>query len=110
MSNARIADLVLESAIDYAIITLDLHGKITSWSKGAEIILGWAEDEILGKPAAIFFTPEDRSSHVPDSEMTNALTRGRGTDERWHMRKDGSRFWASGEMLRLHDGGRRKVF
>jgi len=40
MSNARIADLVLESAIDYAIITLDLHGKITSWSKGAEIILG----------------------------------------------------------------------
>jgi PAS domain S-box-containing protein len=110
MSNARIADLVLESAIDYAIITLDLHGKITSWSKGAEIILGWAEDEIVGKPAAVFFTPEDRSRGAPESEMTNALTQGRGTDERWHMRKDGSRFWASGEMLRLHDGGPTKGF
>lgn len=105
MSNTRIADLVLESAIDYAIITLDLNGKVTSWSKGAEIILGWAEAEILGKPAAIFFTPEDRAGSIPESEMANALTKGRGTDERWHLRKDGSRFWASGEMLRLHDGG-----
>ncbi|TAN19136.1 MAG: PAS domain S-box protein [Rhizobiaceae bacterium] len=110
MSNTRIADLVLESAVDYAIITLDLQGKITSWSNGAESILGWAQDEVLGKPAAIFFTPEDRASDVPKSEMDSALAKGRGTDERWHMRKDGSRFWASGEMLRLHDEGATEGF
>ena len=38
MPTKRIADLVLESARDYAIVTMDLHGNITSWSNGAENI------------------------------------------------------------------------
>ena len=105
MPTRRIADLVLESAMDYAIVTMDLHGIITSWSNGTENIFGWTEDEMIGKPAEIFFTPEDRANGIPETEMGNALTKGRGTDERWHIRKNESRFWASGEMLRLHDGG-----
>ncbi|MEO4000363.1 HWE histidine kinase domain-containing protein [Mesorhizobium sp. CAU 1732] len=105
MPSRRIADLVLESAIDYAIITMDLEGLITSWSKGAEAIFGWAEDEMIGRHAEIFFTPEDRQNGIIDREMRDALQKGRGNDERWHLRKDDTRFWASGEMLPLHDGG-----
>ena len=105
MSSKRIADLVLESAMDYAIVTMDLHGNITSWSNGAENIFGWAEGEMLGKTAGTIFTLEDRANGIPETEMRLALTNGRGIDERWHVRKDGSRFWASGEVLRLHDGG-----
>jgi PAS domain S-box-containing protein len=105
MSSKRIADLVLESAMDYAIVTMDLDGNITSWSNGAENIFGWTEDEMLGKTAGTFFTLEDRANGIPETEMRHALTNGRGIDERWHVRKDGSRFWASGEVLRLHDGG-----
>ena len=99
MTNRRIAEMVLESAIDYAIITADLSGNVTSWSTGAEKIFGWTEDEVLGLPADIIFTSDDRAHNIPSKEMANALQNRRATDERWHVRKDGSRFWASGEML-----------
>jgi PAS domain S-box-containing protein len=101
----RLAELVLESATDYAIITMDLQGLITSWSPGAKSILGWDEFEVLSRQIDLIFTPEDRASNVPAKELGNALAHGRSLDERWHIRKDGTTFWASGEMLPLADGG-----
>ena len=53
MTNRRIAEMVLESAIDYAIITADLSGNVTSWSIGAQKVFGWTEDEVLGLAADI---------------------------------------------------------
>ncbi len=94
---------VLDSAVDYAIIVMDMKGMITQWSEGAYRILGWTEAEILGKPADCIFTPGDRQKNVPASEMQVALTLGRASDERWHMRKNGTTFWASGEMMPLLD-------
>ena len=94
---------IFESAIDYAIVVLDLDGIITNWNEGARRILGWTAEETLGQPAALFFTPEDRAVDIPGDEMRAALKTGRGLDERWHLRKDGSRFWANGEMMTLRD-------
>ena len=37
--------------------------------------------------------------------MTKAREIGRAEDERWHLRKDGTRFWASGLMMRFEDEG-----
>ena len=94
---------ILESAIDYAIVSLDLKGMVTSWSPGAERIRGWDEAEMCGRPAHVFFTQEDVAAGIPEQEMSLALLHGRGTDERWHLRKDGSLFWANGEMMPLRD-------
>jgi PAS domain S-box-containing protein len=99
----RFLKAVLESATDFAIISLDLDGMVTSWNTGAERILGWTAEEICGRPADVFFTPEDRQAGIADKEMQAALDQGRGIDERWHLRKDGTRFWASGEMMPLTD-------
>jgi PAS domain S-box-containing protein len=96
---------ILASAIDYGIISMDLTGTVTSWNQGAQNILGWSEHEMCGQPCDDFFTPEDRQEGVPEKEMGRALAHGRGSDERWHIRKDGSRFWASGEMMALTDDG-----
>lgn len=93
--------LILESATDYAIITLDLDGLVTGWNVGAERILGWSEPEMLGCPATIFFTVEDERAGIAAREIENARERGRGNDERWHRRKDGSLFWGFGEMMPL---------
>ena len=101
----RLLEALLENAIDYAIIAIDLHGHITSWSEGARLILGWTAEEMLGRPVATFFTEEDCARGVPAAEMEAALAHGRGNDERWHLRRDGSRFWASGEMMPLRDTG-----
>jgi PAS domain S-box-containing protein len=82
---------------------MDLTGRVTSWNVGAQSIMGWSEEEMCGSLCDAFFTPEDRATDVPAKEMGLALTSGKGTDERWHLRKDGTRFWASGEMMPLTD-------
>lgn len=96
---------ILDSVKEYAIITLDAEGRVASWNRGAERLLGYASDEVLGRPGDIFFTPEDRAAGTPEREMRLACEHGRATNERWHQRKDGSRFWGSGVMFPVEDGG-----
>jgi len=92
---------ILQSATDYAIVATDPKGRVTRWNAGAERILGWTEAEMLGRSAEAFFTPEDRGEGRMQTEMRLAVEHGSAPDERWHLRKDGSRFWASGEMMPL---------
>ena len=80
---------------------MDLDGLVTTWNEGARRILGWEEAEMIGQPASVFFTQEDRQAGIPQQEMAAALLKGHGNDERWHLRKDGSLFWASGQMMAL---------
>ncbi|MDX3909960.1 MAG: PAS domain S-box protein [Sphingobium sp.] len=94
---------ILDSAIDYAIIATDLDGKVTRWNAGAARVLGWGETEMAGESVDRFFTPEDRAEGRPATERGQTLTTGRAVDERWHLRKSGERFWASGEMTPLRD-------
>ena len=103
---------IVEGADDFAIVTLDAHGVITTWNTGAERMTGFSESEALGRSGEIFFTPEDREAGAPDHEMARALSDGRVVNERWHMRQDGSRFWGSGLMMQLngHGGGFLKMF
>ncbi len=97
--------MILNSAVDFAIIALDLDGRVTQWNEGACRVLGWTEAEMLGQPASVLFTLADRQQGIPQAEMHAAITQGRGTDERWHLKKDGSCFWANGEMMPLQDEG-----
>ena len=101
----RHARLIIDRAIDCAIVSLDPGGVITSWNAGAERILGWAAGEAIGHTVDLLFTPEDVATGVPAAEMSAALRDGRGVDERWHVRRDGGRFWANGELLALRDEG-----
>ena len=96
--------LMMESMTDYAIFSVDKDGLIDSWNRGAEIIFGYAPSEILGKSSETIFTPEDIQSGIPLREMKNARQKGRASDERWHLRKDGTRFFASGVMMPLYVG------
>jgi PAS domain S-box-containing protein len=93
----------IDSARDYAIILVDPAGRVSSWNIGAERILGYPEVEVIGQPIEMFFTPEDRDKGVPNREIARAMTNGRASDDRWHIRKDGSRFWCSGVLMRVGD-------
>ena len=96
--------LVVENARDYAIFSLDLDRRVTTWNTGAERLLGYRESEVLGLSADLIFTPEDIAAGVPAREAATALATGRAGDDRFHQRKDGTRFWASGSMMPMHDG------
>lgn len=94
---------IFDSIRDYAVFTLDLHGRVASWNTGAERVFGWTEAEIVGQSGHLIFTPEDRENYAPEKEMHGALEKGVAEDIRWHLRKDGTRFFASGTMRQLRD-------
>jgi PAS domain S-box-containing protein len=97
-------EMMIDSAKDYAIFAMDLDRNVTFWNTGAERMFGYAEAEIIGKLGDVVFTPEDRAGGVPLAEAALALQQGFAQDDRWHIRKDGTRIFVSG-MTRLitHD-------
>ena len=97
--------LAAEATRDFAIITMDEGGLVTAWNAGATRLFQWREEEILGRSAEVIFTDEDRAAGAFAAEMQTALKHGRANDERWHKRKDGSTFYASGVMTPLEGSG-----
>jgi PAS domain S-box-containing protein len=87
--------LMIESVREYAIFSIDLAGRVSSWNSGAERIFGYAEADILGRRASLLNTAEDRVAGVSVRELDHAEATGRADDERWYLRQDGSRFLAS---------------
>ena len=98
-------DLFFSSTEDYGVIFLDPDGRIRRWSNGAEKLFGYKAEEVEGTPAHEIFVPTDRHAGVPEVELQTARDQGRAEDERWHLKKDGSRFWASGVMIALRKDG-----
>ena len=96
--------LLIESADDFSILTVDAQGIINGWSEGARRLFGWSADEIIGQHGSIIFTPEDRAAGAPEQELQTARQHGRAPDERFHLRKDGSRFYVSGVTSLIGDG------
>ena len=84
--------LIFESARDLAIFTMDPNGVTTSWNRGAERLLGYTSEEIIGHLADVIFPAEEGGAGAADEERRVARAQGRAEDDRWQMRKDGSRF------------------
>ena len=97
--------LIMENAVEYAIFSTDATLNITRWNPGAERLLGYTEIEVLGQAADMIFTEEDRSAGEPAREMQRAMSHGKAADDRMHVRKDGSRFWASGAIMPMMSDG-----
>jgi len=100
---------IVNGATDTAIISTDQRGRVTSWNSGAARILGWSEAEMLGETLSRIFMEEDRHGQFA-REMADAIAGGRGGgEEGWRIRKDGSRFWAAGELTPIRDKASRVV-
>jgi len=95
---------LVESVVDYAIYMVDPNGIITTWNSGAARIFGFEADEVLGRHRNMLFTAEDVAAGAVQAEQDRAAAHGSASDERWRIRKDGSRFWANGVMTALRDG------
>ncbi len=95
--------LLMENVKDFAIFLLDTNGKIATWNIGSERILGYKEAEIIGQPYSLIFIPQDIVKGQPEYELEIARDKGRSLDERWHIRKDGTQFWATGVVTPLWD-------
>ena len=94
---------VIESVQDHAIFMIDAEGRVVSWDKGAERLLGYAAEEIVGQNFARCYTPEDAARGVPEKELRIARSEGRVAERRWHVRKDGTRFRGDGVLKAVRD-------
>ncbi len=87
--------LLVEGVTEYAIFGVDLTGHVSSWNHGAERIMGYRAEEVLGQAHARFFTPEDRAAGTPIRLLATAQREGSVEINAWRVRKDGTRFPAN---------------
>jgi PAS domain S-box-containing protein len=102
-AQARLAAIVESS--DDAVISKTLDGIIRSWNAGAERLFGFTAKEAVGQPITLII-PADRQEEeraIPKRQMAKTARNGRAEDKRWHVKKDGSRFFADGVMVSLRD-------
>ena len=92
---------IIDSLQDYSIFTLDEEFNINSWSSGSTKIFGYETEEVIGKSFDLIFTEADVKSGVPRKEIEQALKEGRATDNRWHLTKDKTEFYAYGLVFPL---------
>lgn len=100
---AGLVERALFTTTDLGVLTIDPDGVLLGWNSGARRMFLYDDDQVLGQPALVIFTPEDRASGAADREIAIAAAEGKAPDERWHLRSDGSRFWASGLLLAVRD-------
>jgi PAS domain S-box-containing protein len=95
--------LLIDSIHDYAIFMLDPDGRVASWNPGAQRIKQYRAEEILGQHFSRFYPEEDVKAGKCERELVAAARDGRFEDERWRVRKDGTRFWANVIFSAVHD-------
>src|SRR5207342_2472420 len=106
LTNATIDErvrILVAGIRDFAIYLLASTGHVASWNAGAERFKGYSASEIIGHHYSEFFTPEDREAGLPEKALRTALAEGKFESEGWRVRKDGTRFWASVVIDRIHD-------
>ncbi|MHC2273460.1 PAS domain S-box-containing protein [Bradyrhizobium diazoefficiens] len=97
--------LLVEGVADYALYMLDPKGIITSWNIGGERIKGYSPQEIVGQHFSRFYTETDRANGKPARALGIARDKGRYEEEGWHVRKDGTFFWASVVIDPIYEDG-----
>jgi PAS domain S-box-containing protein len=80
---------------DYALYLFDTSGNVVDWYSGAERIYGYQRKEIVGQPLSSLYPGEDASGVKLQEELKRAAAQGHFGNERWHVKKDGGRFWAN---------------
>ena len=99
--------LLIDAVKDYAIISLDADGLVTSWNSGAERLKGYSADEMIGQHVSRLYRKEDIERGNLQNELRQAAAAGHVEGEGWRVRKDGIAVLGGGGDQRLARCGRR---
>ena len=101
--------LLIEGVKDHAIFGLDATGRVRDWNAGAERVLGFRRDEVVGRHVSIFFNEEDVAAGKPQCELDAARDSGYVEAAGWRVKADGTPLWTDITLtaLRERDGGLR---
>jgi len=95
--------MLIEGVVDYAIFALDKEGHVASWNSGAQKVMGYTTEEIMGKNFGIFYRPDERRAGAPNRALELAVQRGKHEVEGWLIRKNGAPVFITGSVSSVHD-------
>ncbi|HEX8387131.1 MAG TPA: PAS domain S-box protein [Rubricoccaceae bacterium] len=95
--------LLVENTEAFALFMIDVDGVVRTWNPGAGALFGWTADAIVGQPCAVLWTPEDQATRADVNEREATRAVGEVPDERWHLRRDGTRVWVHGATTAVYD-------
>jgi diguanylate cyclase (GGDEF)-like protein/PAS domain S-box-containing protein len=97
----------LLGSLEASLLTLDLDGYITGWSRGAERLFGYTPEEIIGKHILVLYANESER----EAELLNTvMQQGRGEMEVLRRRKNGDAFWANVHLSLTRDAEGRPIY
>ena len=102
-SSRRHFQILIEGIVDYAIFLLDTAGRVASWNKAAEHMIGYGADEIIGKHFGIFYRPDERRAGEPNRALEWAIQKGKHEVEGWRIKKNGTLFFITGSVTSIRD-------
>jgi diguanylate cyclase (GGDEF)-like protein/PAS domain S-box-containing protein len=103
MDAQEMTSLLVAEVQDYAILMLDLDGRVATWNAGARRFKGYEAEEIIGRHFSVFYPAQAIADGTPEMLLATARSEGRVEQEGWRVRKDGSLFWASVVITAIRD-------
>ncbi|MEO6888467.1 MAG: PAS domain S-box protein [Ktedonobacteraceae bacterium] len=98
---------LLDASTEYAIIGIDIEGRILLWNEGARRMYGYTAEEVAGRANITTLSPPDYAAQGKPREITQAaLHHGTWEGGIECVRKNGERFFARVVVTPRHDGNR----
>nr|MCU0256937.1 CHASE domain-containing protein [Vicinamibacterales bacterium] len=88
----RLHQLAVDHVSDHAIFRVDPDGRIASWNRGVERVLGWPSASFVGLRYAGLLAPDEQDGPGPArAALEPPRDREMSSEERWCRRQDGTR-------------------
>jgi PAS domain S-box-containing protein len=101
---------VVDQLTDFAIIRTDDNGLIAGWNAGAERILGYTREEVIGRPRRMLYRDHEHWGGKSTAQLQEARESGRIDLEDWRVRKDGQHLWVRTSLTPVRINGAIKGF
>ena len=82
---------IIDSIQDYAIYAMDKNGIILTWNKGADNLLGFSAEDVVGKPVEYIYSQKEKENVKRRIQLV--LQEGKYAENGWRNRKDGNKFF-----------------
>ena len=109
-ANEQLLMAVVDQLTDFAIIRTDDNGLIAGWNAGAERILGYTREEVIGRPRRMLYRDHEHWGGKSTAQLQEARDSGRIDLEDWRVRKDGQHLWVRTSLTPVRINGAIKGF
>ncbi|HXH37284.1 MAG TPA: PAS domain S-box protein [Thermoanaerobaculia bacterium] len=101
---------VIDQLSDFAVIRTDDKGLIAGWNAGAEKILGYRRDEVIGRARRMLYRDQEHWAGKSTGQLEEAAESGRLDLEDWRVTKDGRHLWVRTSLTPVRVDGAIKGF